>query len=129
LNANLALHKSAYTTLGIPHHFNILDLFVFREMVRKQTGELLLIDIGRKARRNFQASGRRFVPNKKLPAHENAGIVGYFIFPPPVRYFGTMVRHCGRNQLIANSSLIRQRRCGRRGRKRIKARSPSAHFV
>jgi hypothetical protein len=51
LNANLALHKSAYATLGIPHHFDVLDLLVFREMVRKQAGKLLLIDTGRKAKR------------------------------------------------------------------------------
>jgi len=45
------LNKSADTAFGIAYYFDIFDLHVFGKMFGEQSGELLLIDGGRKAKR------------------------------------------------------------------------------
>ena len=47
----LTLNKGANAALGVAYYFDIFDLHVFGKMFGEQSGKLLLIDGGRKAKR------------------------------------------------------------------------------
>jgi len=77
LRTDLALNEGADTTFGVAHDFNVLDLGMSAEMVRKHSGELLLVDIGQAE--NASIYNERGHLGARSPADKDARVLRHFL--------------------------------------------------